>query len=270
MDLLDMVNSFIDKGYGVINVNDHVDVQKGNKDDDYDSDDDGEDSHDVEEIKDSLKRLFSFNGDEARRKATLQVQKACRNVINDNPSSSDFKMQLMACLRDQGFDAGLCKSKWEKNGKVPSGYHEYIDVNINETRYIIGVSLVEEFQIARPTESYTSLLDVFPQIAVCKVKELKMIVRIMCDAIGKSMKQQQMPVPPWRRHGYVKAKWFGPYKRITSDESAAKIMSVASKEAIGFLSFPGRSCYKSQRQDHVGNKLNFEGGNLAMVMNGAT
>ena len=105
MDLLDMVNSFIDKGYGVI-VNDHVDVEKGNKDDDFDSDDDVEDS-DVEEIKDSLKRLFSFNGDEARRKATLQVQKACRNVMNDNPSSSDFKMQLMACLRDQGFDAGM-------------------------------------------------------------------------------------------------------------------------------------------------------------------
>ncbi|GJU84083.1 hypothetical protein Tco_1291629 [Tanacetum coccineum] len=267
MDLLDMVNSFIDKGYGVI-ANDVADVEKGNKYDDYD-DDDGEDS-DVEEIKDSLKRLFSFNGDEARRMSALQVQKACRHVFNDNPSSSDFKMQLMACLRHQGLDAGVCKSKWEKNDKVPSGYHEYIDANINGTRYIIGVSLVEEFHIARPTISYTSLLDVFPQIAVCKVKELKMIVRIMCDAIGKSMKQQRMPVPPWRRHGYVQAKWFGPYKRITSDESAAKSMSVASKEAIGFLSFPGRSCYKSRRQDHVGNKLNFDGGNLGMVMNGAT
>ncbi|GJZ99356.1 hypothetical protein Tco_0671907 [Tanacetum coccineum] len=155
------------RAMGVI-ANDIADAGEGNKDDGYDSDDDGEDS-DMEEIKDSLKRLFSFNGDEARSKATLQVQKAFRHVINDNPSSSNFKMQLLACCRDQG----VCKSKWEKNDKVPSGYHEYIDANINGTRYIIGVSLVEEFHIARPTISYTSLLDVFPQIVVCIVKELK-------------------------------------------------------------------------------------------------
>ncbi|GJW37537.1 hypothetical protein Tco_0060457 [Tanacetum coccineum] len=244
MDLLDMVNSFIDKGYGVI-ANDVADVEKGNKYDDYD-DDDGEDS-DVEEIKDSLKRLFSFNGDEARRMSALQVQKACRHVFNDNPSSSDFKMQLMACLFAPSsvtmlYEIRVNREFANRNGKRmtrdPSVYHD---------------------DNARVIDIFGKLRDLASRARECVMSN--------CDG---PMKQQRMPVPPWRRHGYVQAKWFGPYKRITSDESAAKSMSVASKEAIGFLSFPGRSCYKSRRQDHVGNKLNFDGGNLGMVMNGAT
>lgn len=109
LDLFDLVNSFIEKGYGVVadeeigkmvvDNNDHIDF------------DDEEDDADVEEMKDSLKKLFSFeNGDESIRKATLQVQKAWRHVIKDTSSpysSSEFKSKLMIQLRDQGFDAGI-------------------------------------------------------------------------------------------------------------------------------------------------------------------
>lgn len=104
MDLFDLVNSFIEKGCGVV-----VDEEIGRIDDDHNPYDD-EDSDVVENtMKDSLKRLFAFeNGDEARRKTTLEVQKAWRRVIetNSSPSSPDLKWQLMTQLRHQGFDAG--------------------------------------------------------------------------------------------------------------------------------------------------------------------
>lgn len=77
-----MVNSFIEKGCGVL-----VDEETGGIGDDHNSDD-GEVS-DVEEntMKDSLKRLLAVdNGDEARRKVTVEVQKAWRRVIEDNSS----------------------------------------------------------------------------------------------------------------------------------------------------------------------------------------
>ena len=72
-----------------------------------------------------------------------------------------------------------------------------------------------EFEIARPTDQYTSLLEIFPQIFVGKVGELKQIVRLMCNAIRESMKSKDMPMPPWRRNGYMQTKWFGSYKRTT-------------------------------------------------------
>ncbi|XP_076910566.1 uncharacterized protein LOC143568252 [Bidens hawaiensis] len=197
MDLFDLVNSYIERGYGV------VDEENGNNSDCEDSD--------MEEMKDSLKRLFAF--DEQKRKAAVEIQKAQRRVTL-SPTSSGFKLQLVTRLRHQGFDAGLCKSKWEKK---PSGCYEYIDANINGRRYIIDLSLAGEFEIARPTQDYALLLDVFPQITVCTFNELQQIIRIMCDAIRKSMKQQRMHVPPWRRHEYVEAKWFGSYTRITNE-----------------------------------------------------
>ncbi|KAL7594000.1 hypothetical protein Lser_V15G31981 [Lactuca serriola] len=270
MDLFDLVNSFIEKGCGVV-----VDEEIGRIDDDHNPDDD-EDSDVVENtMKDSLKRLFAFeNGDEARRKTTLEVQKAWRRVIetNSSPSSPDLKWQLMTQLRHQGFDAGLCRSKWKRNGKVPSGRYEYIDVNINGTRYMIDILIAGEFEIARPTKYYVSLLDVFPQITVCKIIEFKKIVRMMCDAIRLSMNQQQMHVPPWRRHEYVHAKWFGSYKRFTNTYSTKSITdsNIDSKKVVSFLSFSEQNCYWSRREEFGGREFCLKVGNLTMVMNGPT
>ncbi|MCD7454457.1 hypothetical protein HAX54_024896 [Datura stramonium] len=69
---------------------------------------------------------------------------------------------------------GLCKSKWEKRKTSFSGNYEYIDVNMNENRYIIEVNLAREFDI-RPAACYTSLLEIFLSIFVGKVKELKQV-----------------------------------------------------------------------------------------------
>ncbi|XP_071736986.1 uncharacterized protein [Rutidosis leptorrhynchoides] len=273
MDLFDLVNSFIDKGYGAVHEKEEI-GRIDDEDEDYDKE---------VMMKDSLKRLllgFTENNDNDDVKATtwrknvlLQVEKACHCIPKDTNSSSAYKSQLVAHLRHQGIDAGLCKSKWEKNGRVPSGYYEYIDANIKGTRYIIEISLPQEFEIARPSDFYTLLLNVFPQIVVCKVEELKKIVGIMCDAIKKSMKQQQMHVPPWRRHEYVSAKWFGPYKRFGSDQFQTKNVVADSNSnkggkgngVVGLLSFPNRNCYRSGRKER---EFGFEIGNLAMAFKG--
>lgn len=167
---------------------------------------------------------------------------------------------------------GLCRSKWKRNGKVPSGRYEYIDVNINGTRYMIDILIAGEFEIARPTKYYVSLLDVFPQITVCKVIEFKKIVRMMCDAIRLSMNQQQMHVPPWRRHEYVHAKWFGSYKRFTNTYSTKSITdsNIDSKKVVSFLSFSEQNCYWSRREEFGGREFCLKVGNLTMVMNGPT
>ncbi|KAJ0682113.1 hypothetical protein HanPI659440_Chr16g0643731 [Helianthus annuus] len=268
MDLSDMVNSFIENDNGVANKD--FDMQN-----DEELSSDGIDD-DMEEMKEALQRLLRVdNDDDVRRNLISNVKKASKDVVEDKRSSQSlgFKRRLMARLRDQGLDAGLCKSKWEKKGgRLLAGNHEYIDVNVEQTRYIIIISLLEEFEIARPTTSYTSLLEILPEISAFKVEDFKEIVKIMSRAVKKSMKQKKMPVPPWRRREYIQAKWFGTYKRTTNEYPTKKTpdRNVINNQNIGFISIPDHTCY-GRRQEQIARKdFGYKMGNLAMVMNGAS
>nr|GEW88706.1 hypothetical protein [Tanacetum cinerariifolium] len=268
MDLSDLVNSFIEDGDGTVVHNDFV-MSNNNHECGSDGIDD-----DIEEAKESLKRLFrSANGDHVRKELVLDVEKVFRRAIKDNSSPHELspsKRRLMARLRDKGLDAGLCKSKWEKKGRLLSGDHEYIDVNVGGTRYIIIVTLLEEFEIARPTSSYASLLEILPQISALKVDELKEMVKVMSKAIKKSMKLTKMTVPPWRRSEYVQAKWFGSYKRTTNEFPTKKTtnLDINKKISVGFLPIPN-ICYGRHSEGFARN-FSFKMGNLAMIMNGSS
>lgn len=159
--------------------------------------------------------------------------------------------------------AGLCKSKWEKSKRFPAGDYEYVDVNVNGSRYIIEAFLVGEFEIARPTSQYASLLELFPKIYVGKVDEMKQIVRIMCRAIKQSMKSMDMAMPPWRRNGYMTAKWFGSYKRSTNAVPTGKASeendeAFNSKRRVGFVALP-KSC---NFREGLGNRVGLRVGLL--------
>ncbi|KAI3765303.1 hypothetical protein L2E82_15333 [Cichorium intybus] len=177
-DLSDMVSSFIENGDGVVDSDFDMVINDECNSDGIDDD--------MEEIKESLKTLFqSKKGDVERKNLLFEVKKAWWQVTGDksSPPSSESKRLLMARLRDQGLDAGLCKSKWEKKGRLVSGDYQYVDVNIAGTRYIITISFSEEFETARATDNYTSLLKILPQISVCEVEEFKEVVRVMCRAV---------------------------------------------------------------------------------------
>ncbi|KAG8365364.1 hypothetical protein BUALT_Bualt18G0097000 [Buddleja alternifolia] len=236
-----------------------VEERESEKVDDQDRDSNDDESEifksaDHFEIQDSLKRLFDLENDAVRRNIRAEVEKALGEVRGGDESlSPEFKQRLVAQLRDRGFDAGICKSKWEKNNRCPSGDYEYIDINTATatagTRYIIEISLAGEFTIARPTDSYTSLLETFPQIFVGKPDELKQVVRLMCAAIRKSMNIAEIRVPPWRRPAYMQNKWFGSYKRTLSEISRRKgsistgWSSPAGRRTVGFMPAKGVSLY---------------------------
>ncbi|EXC23169.1 hypothetical protein L484_018300 [Morus notabilis] len=136
----------------------------------------------------------------------------------------------------------LCKSKWEKSKRFPAGDYEYVDMNVQGTRYIVEAFLVGDFETARPTDHYASLLEIFPRIFVWKVAELKQIVRLVSTAIKQSMKSREMPMPPWRRNAYMKTKWFGPYRRTTNSlpsKKASKLNEAFdAKSSVGFETLP--------------------------------
>ncbi|KAG9141611.1 hypothetical protein Leryth_022372 [Lithospermum erythrorhizon] len=235
-DLSDLVNSFLERGHDeVFNV-------------DYDKEEDSEEDNAIDSkisesgVEEDLMSLFNNeDGDYVKVKIHAEVEKAYLELGGIGLSPMDSKRRLMALLRERGLDAGLCKSKWDKRGNCPPGVYEYIDVIVEGTRYIIEVSLASEFEIARQTDHYTSLLQLFPTVFVSEVKRLKKIIRLMCNSIRKAMKKGGIHVPPWRRLAYMQAKWLGPYRRTINEVPKALQATYSDfnrTTSIGFVASP--------------------------------
>ncbi|KAL3614957.1 hypothetical protein CASFOL_040618 [Castilleja foliolosa] len=256
-NLSDLVNSFLER-----------EIREQRNGDDRDEDSNS--NHEMEsnfESRELLEVLFCGENDDVRRRIHSEVEKACREINGrSNSSPPDFKRRLMARLRSGGFDAGLCKSKCVKNDRRQFGDYEYVDVNVAGERYIIEVYLAGEFTIARPTGAYAALLENFPQIFIGKPDELKQVVRLMCSAIRKSMKSVGIIVPPWRRLSYMQSKWFGSYKRTTSETVSRKgsDTGVYSNRRVESVPVNGISFYC---RDEFASGAGVRIGHLSAVMN---
>lgn len=160
-------------------------------------------------------------------------------------NKSMFLRNVMMYLRKLGHNAGICKSKWESSGAITAGSYEFIDVVVNgEERYFIDVDFAGEFDIARPTSDYASLLKILPRVYVGRAEEMKQIIRLMCDATKMSLKSRDLHLPPWRKNRYMQLKWFGSYRRTTnpvpSNISVPGNVAVKCK-SVGFEAVDGGS-----------------------------
>ncbi|KAH7282319.1 hypothetical protein KP509_35G024800 [Ceratopteris richardii] len=125
---------------------------------------------------------------------------------------------LVNHLMRLGYDAAICTSKWLKSGKMP-GEYEYIDVFFTgerrmRERLILDLDFQSQFQIARPTHSYAAAIRFLPAVFVGPVEKLRQVLHIMAEAAKLSLKQNSMPVPPWRSLDYLLAKWLSPCGRL--------------------------------------------------------
>ncbi|CAA0193688.1 PDDEXK-like [Arabidopsis suecica] len=214
-DLWDLVESFIDREVETL------------PEDAFQEEEDDKSDEDYEDVKERLREILENHGGEERQRIMDEAVNASRVFAGE-------KRHFMAYLRNKGFDAGLCKSRWEKFGKNTAGKYEYVDVKAGDkNRYIVETNLAGEFEIARPTTRYLSVLAQVPRVFVGTPEELKQLVRIMCFEIRRSMKRADIFVPPWRRNGYMQAKWFGHYKR-TSNEVVSRVKSCGCGPRVGF------------------------------------
>ncbi|XP_047166769.1 uncharacterized protein LOC124835813 [Vigna umbellata] len=147
-----------------------------------------------------------------KNKATCKRKDdCCRKIITEG---------LLAV----GYDASVCKSRWEKSTFCPAGEYEYIDVIIGKERVVVDVDFRSEFEIARPTKTYKAILHTLPYVFVGTCDRLQSIVAIASEAAKLSLKKRCMHVPPWRKVEYVRAKWFSPYtcSRGVNEETEEK------------------------------------------------
>ncbi|KAL2323499.1 hypothetical protein Fmac_027878 [Flemingia macrophylla] len=138
-----------------------------------------------------------------RNKICKRKDNFCRKIVTEG-------------LLSLGYDASICKSLWEKSPSYPAGEYEYVDVTMGKERFLIDIDFRSEFEIARSTKAYKTILQNLPCIFVGTCERLQSIVTIVSEAAKQSLKKKGMHVPPWRKAEYVKAKWLSPYTRTTS------------------------------------------------------
>ncbi|GER48144.1 hypothetical protein STAS_25290 [Striga asiatica] len=218
--------------------------------------------------RDLLENVFAGGEeDEERRRIHEAVEKAVAE-IGGKSSSPDFNRRLVNLLRGGGLDAGICRSKCEKDGRRKYHDHEYVDVNAAAAavggggggRYIVEIFLAGEFTIWRPADGYSSLLETFPAIFVAKPNELRQVVKTMCAAVRRSMKSAGIDVPPWRRLAHVQSKWFGTHGRTTgSEEDDGRDLGVRRPD----IAAPAEGIAFRCRETAAGGRT----GNLSAIMN---
>ncbi|KAF3545583.1 hypothetical protein DY000_02002123 [Brassica cretica] len=160
-------------------------------------------------------------------------------------TSKNCKRKDESCLKifvanelvSLGYDAALCKSRWEKSSSYPAGEYKYVDVIIDGERLLIDIDFKPNFEIARPTKTYKSILQTLPSIFVGKVDRLQKIIILVCEGAKKSLKKKGLHVPPWRRAEYVKSKWISPYVRgPDAEEDKQEPVDVLTK-SVGSIAF---------------------------------
>lgn len=148
-----------------------------------------------------------------RHKINKRKDGFCRKIVADD-------------LISLGYDASICKSKWDKSPSSLAGEYEYVDVIVEGERLIIDIDFRSEFAIARPTKPYKLVIQTLPNIFIGKSDRLEKIIAVVADAAKQSLKKKGMPLPPWRKLDYIKSKWLSPFTRVplslTSPETQLK------------------------------------------------
>lgn len=164
--------------------------------------------------------IIDESADQYRNILLGQVLKAIETFWFVKSNGSLLRRNVMAFLRSGGYNAGICKTKWESSGGLTAGNYEFIDVHQSDDpkscRYFIDLNFISEFEIARRTSQYQRLVRTLPSVFIGKSHNLKQIVKIMSNGSRRSLKSQGLHLPPWRKNRFMQSKWFGKYRRTVN------------------------------------------------------
>ncbi|XP_010913111.1 uncharacterized protein [Elaeis guineensis] len=207
---------------------------------------DSEDGDRSVEVATKVKDLLDPSGkeDPFRLRLMVDVSEAAEALAELRWSGSGYRRAVMVRLREGGYNAGICKARWESSRRLTAGSYEYIDVVVDAAkevaaRYIVDVGFAAEFEVARATEEYGSMVAALPRVMVARPEEVRHVVHIAAEAARRSLRRRGMHVPPWRKGKYMLAKWLGPYRRTVNPLPAAAGAAVAGVgeakcRAVGF------------------------------------
>ncbi|MCO5572808.1 hypothetical protein L7F22_026567 [Adiantum nelumboides] len=212
-----------------------------------------EDDDDESNVLAQVEILQGYNNSstKAERLLRMQVERAYAEEVTHGgdhdigvlaEGRDGIRRRVMRRLRDVGYNAAACKSRWNHGSGLPAGDYEYIDVlpegsklagagmaaSSSSThfapppaapvhRLIVDIDFRAQFEIARPSREYSRLLEAVPRVFVGRAEQVKQVVRMMSQAAKRSLRVRGLMVPPWRKQRYMQAKWLSPiYRRTTN------------------------------------------------------
>ncbi|CAA7050152.1 unnamed protein product [Microthlaspi erraticum] len=174
------------------------------------------------------------------------LQCVCRTPVTGGCRSC-LRSEVCHRLRDAGYDCVISKSKWRSSHEIPAGEHEYLEIvdksgsKKGEIRVVIELSFRAEFEMARGSEEYKRLVGILPEVYVGKTERLKSLIKMLCAAAKKCMKDKKMHMGPWRKHKYMQAKWFGTCERKSvtpvSETEMETDMPPKAKQRVSMLNY---------------------------------
>lgn len=81
---------------------------------------------------------------------------------------------------------------------------------------IVELNFRGEFEMAKASEEYNTLVSKLPEVFVGKIERLLSLTTILCSAAKKCMKDKKMHLGPWRKTKYMQAKWLRVSERQTA------------------------------------------------------
>lgn len=175
----------------------------------------------------SLKGLVQ-SASVAERNLLADASRIAERCCKGSKGKAECRRAVADGLRALGYDAAVCRSRWEKTSSYPAGEHEYIDAVVGEeVRLIVEVDFRSEFEVARSTKAYRAALQALPPLFVGTPDRLGQIVAVVAEAARQSLKKKGLHFPPWRKPEYMRAKWLSPHVR-SGDKAAAAAKTVTS------------------------------------------
>lgn len=155
------------------------------------------------------------------------------------PSSSGF---CTYCLRriivdrlcNKGLNATLCTSKWKHTKQIPGGTHEYVELMAvmpgrkKQVPFLIELEFRDQFVMAKACDEYRKLVSQLPEFYIGKPEYLSAIVRILCNAAKRSMKEKKIYMGPWRKRSFMEMKWSKSFEMSKSLDGSLNTSSLLS------------------------------------------
>ncbi|KAF0909093.1 hypothetical protein E2562_031349 [Oryza meyeriana var. granulata] len=155
----------------------------------------------------------------AERNLLADASRIAERCRKGGKKKADVRRAVADGLAALGYDAAVCRSRWDKTPSYPAGEHEYIDAVVaGAKRLVVEVDFRSEFEVARSTKAYRAALQALPPLFVGTPDRLGQIVAVVAEAARQSLRKKGLHVPPWRKPEYMRAKWLSPQVLRCSDK----------------------------------------------------
>ncbi|KVI04284.1 Protein of unknown function DUF506, plant [Cynara cardunculus var. scolymus] len=186
----------------------------GNSYDSGELEEEEENSCDSEENRSFWEAQEQLLTDHLFRTSSIEsnIRKATKEIIKELKSAA---VGCCDCGKTVADGCRRCFQREVSDRLRKLGEHTYIEVLDTSNskkgviRVIVELNFRAEFEMVKASQEYIRLISRLPEIYVGKTERLELLIKTLCSASKKCMKDRKMHIAPWRKLKYMQAKWHG-------------------------------------------------------------